>query len=119
MGSEKPESVVRVVESEVWDDAPESPSPEWRAEACAHSAWASGSRDGLSSSGSAPATLPPPEASSLDASPRHWDASGDVRPDWKGGWNTLTENLEDRDSERVTITSSYESRAVRIALFHF
>lgn len=32
-GSENPESVVRVVESEVWEEERESDSPEWGAEA--------------------------------------------------------------------------------------
>ncbi len=104
-GSEKPESVVRVLGSEDWEER-ESAFPEWGAEAWAHSAWDSGSREWLSSSWSpAPAVLLPPMASSLGPrpseepagiggrSPRHWDVSGDVRPDWKGGWNTLTENL--------------------------
>ena len=102
--SENPESVVRIVEREVWEEERESDSTEWKAEACAYSAGDSGRGDWLSRS-AAPIALLPPTASSPGPTPSgepaviggrstlHWEVSGDVLPDWKGGWNTLTENL--------------------------
>lgn len=125
-GSENPESEVRVVESEVWDEKRESDSPEWRAEAWAYSAWDSGSREWLSSSGSPASTvLLPPMASSpgprpsgepggiVGRSTRHWDVSGDVLSDWKGGWNTLTENLHRETLRRLQLTTFY----IRVILY--
>lgn len=113
-GSENPESVV--VESEVWEEERESGSPEWRAEAWADSGWDSGTRGGLSGSACpAPVVLQPPVASSPGPGPsgavddrggrsvRHWELSGDVLPDWKGGWNTLTENLRGKGEIKLVV----------------
>lgn len=116
-GSENPESIVLVVDSEVWEEERKSDSPEWRAEAWAHSAWSSGCWEWLSCSRSlTPTALLHPMASSLGPrasgepagivgrSTWHWEVSGDVLPDWKGGWNTLTENLQ---RERETLKRNH------------
>lgn len=121
VGSENPESEVRVVESEVWEVERESESPDRRAEAWGFSTWDSGSREWLSSSRSpAPTVLLSPMASSPVPRPlgepagirgrstRHWDVSGDVLPDWKGGWNTLMENLHRETLEWLQYTAFYK-----------
>lgn len=99
VNSEKPESVVRVER----ESGSASAAAEARAAvACATSEGPLPLR--VSRSAASPAPLARPGCSSgvkpsgtlPDVgvrSPRHWLTSGDVRPDWKGGWNTFTEYL--------------------------
>ena len=48
-------------------------------------------------------------------SDRDWEPSGDDLPDWKGGWNTLTENLqgERQREQRGTERESREGQRDR------